>query len=242
MHEAALYKNNSFITLTYEDAQLPKRQQLTHRHFQLFMKRLRKTNPDVRFYMAGEYGPTTQRPHYHAILFNKDFPDRVYLKTTGSKEKIYTSAELTKLWPHGHSSIGDVTFESAAYIARYCMQKITGEQAEQHYKRRDDEGEYQQNPEYNKMSNRPGIGQQWLHFYKEDVYTNDYVIIRGQKCNVPAYYDKLFKRLDEKQMQTFKEEREYKGYLRRDDNTPERLDVKRQVTEAKLKQLQRNAI
>lgn len=204
------------------------------------MKRARKNiNSLIRFYMGGEYGEQLGRPHYHAIIFNHDWTDREYFKTTGSGEKIYTSEKLAKLWPYGFSSIGNATFESAAYIARYCLSKRTGEEAKTYYKRVDEEGEYQLNPEYSKMSNRPGIGADWLKFYKKDVYTNDYVIIRGHKSTTPTYYDKLFARIDEDTMKQFKEDREYKGYQLRTDNTPERLDVKRQVTEAKLKHLKR---
>lgn len=239
-HELSLYKRNSFITLTYDPEHLPYRNQLTHEHFQLFMKRLRKANKQlIRYYMGGEYGTQHGRPHYHAILFNKDFPDRKHFKKTGSGESIYTSEELTKLWPWGFSSVGNATFESAAYIARYCLAKKTGEEAKTHYKRHDEQGDYEQVPEYNKMSNRPGIGADWLKFFKTDVYTEDHVIVRGHPSRVPKYYDKLFDRINEEQMRQFKEDREWQGYQHRADNTPARLDVKRLVTEAKLKHLKR---
>lgn len=92
VHETNLYKRNCFITLTYDDDNLPYRNQLTQRDFQLFMKRLRKhcEPTQIRFFMGGEYGgtnPVTKRidggkyrPHYHAIIFNWDFEDRVHLK------------------------------------------------------------------------------------------------------------------------------------------------------------------
>lgn len=189
--------------------------------------------------MGGEYGTEHGRPHYHAILFNKDWNDRKYFKTTGSGEKIYTSEQLQKLWPYGFSSTGNATFESAAYIARYCLAKRTGKEAEEYYKRTDEEGEYQQVPEYNKMSNRPGIGADWLKFYERDVYTEDYVIVRGHESRAPKYYDKLFARINDETMAQFKEEREWKGYQHRADNTPERLAVKEIVTRAKLQHLKR---
>ena len=172
--------------------------------------------------MGGEYGTLNERPHYHAILFNWDWKDKEYFKTTGSGEKIYTSNLLQKLWPYGYSSTAAMTFESAAYIARYCLQKITGQQAEEHYKRYDMLGEYQLNPEFNNMSRRPGIGADWLNFYKEDVYNDDMIVINGKESRVPAYYDKLFNKIDPARMAQFKEEREWQGYQNRADNSPDR--------------------
>jgi hypothetical protein len=242
VHEASMYKRNCFVTLTYDDEHLPHRGQLTHKDFELFMKRLRKHAGKtlIKFYMGGEYGTLNDRPHYHAAIFNWDWDDKTYFKTTGSKEKIYTSEKLQKLWPWGHSSTGDLTFESAAYIARYCLQKVTGERAEEHYKRYDYLGEYQLNPEYNQMSN--GIGADWLKFHEKDVYTNDYVIIRGEKCNVPAYYDKLLKRKNPELMQEFKDAREWKGEQNWENNTPERLRVREIVKIAQTNQLKRGEI
>jgi len=241
MHEASLYKRNSFITLTYNDENLPQRGQLTHKHFQDFMKRLRRREEPkiIRYYMGGEYGDLESRPHYHAILFNKDFDDRKYFKKTGSGEDIDTSEELASLWDWGFTSVGDATFESAAYIARYCLQKRTGPDAEEHYKRYDHMGEYQLNPEYNRMSTNGGIGKDWYKFYGNDVHTYDYIVVNGKETNVPAYYDRLLKRKDPELMRDFKEAREYAGYRVRDDNTPERLAVKEQVALAKIKLLKR---
>lgn len=239
VHEAKMYKRNCFITLTYNDENLPERGRLKYEDFVLFMKRLRKKHGEnIRFYMCGEYGDL-DRPHYHAIIFNHDWDDKTYFKTSNSKEKIYTSEDLTKIWGLGHASTGDATFESAAYIARYCMQKINGERAEEHYKRYDFLGEYSLVPEFNEMSRKPGIGGDWLKFHMKDVYTNDKVIINGKETNVPKFYDKILKRLDPEKLRDFKEIREWNGYQQRADNTPERLAVKEQVTIAKIQQLKR---
>lgn len=192
--------------------------------------------------MGGEYGSQNWRPHYHAILFNWDWTDKRYYKTTGSGEKIYTSELLEKLWPYGYSSTANATFESAAYIARYCMQKRTGEEAKEWYKRTDEEGEYQLIPEFNQASRKPGIGGDWLKFYKNDVYTYDYVVVNGVETNVPKYYDKLLKRSDPDKMRDFKEQREWNGYQTRNDNTAERLRVKEIVAKAKTSQLIRGKI
>lgn len=134
VHESKLHKDNCFITLTYNDANLPSDKSLHYRDFQLFMKKLRKQYPDkkIRFYMCGEYGENFGRPHFHACLFNFNFDDLTLWKTQ-NKQKLYRSKKLEKLWPLGHSSVGTVTFESAAYVARYIMKKVTGDAAEDHY-------------------------------------------------------------------------------------------------------------
>ena len=246
LHEASLHERNAFITLTYDDSNLPPGGSLNYSDFQKFMKRLRKRiGGNVRFYCGGEYGENTIRPHYHACLFGYDFPDKVYYKKTSSGEKIYTSKLLESLWPFGLSSVGDVTFESAAYIARYCVQKVTGQAATSHYRVITDDGEIiDRVPEFNKMSLKPGIGSRWLEKYRSDVYPRDYVVINGVKTKPPKYYDVLF-------------EREYPGVFsdlvaRReldmaqlrlrdpDEFRDARLGVKEQVTLARSSMLKRS--
>lgn len=123
MHEASLYDKNCFITLTYDDEHLPKNRGLDVSHFQNFMKRLRKEyGQGIRFFHAGEYGSKTRRPHYHALLFNHDFVDKSLIAVRND-HRLYVSPSLQRLWPFGYSSVGDVTFESAAYVARYSLKK-----------------------------------------------------------------------------------------------------------------------
>ena len=123
LHEAQLHENNCFITLTYDDAHLPGDRSLHYSDFQKFLKRFRKSlgGAKIRYYMAGEYGEKFGRPHWHACIFGYDFHDKKLFKRTAAGSLIYTSEHLKKLWPFGHSSIGDVTFESAAYVARYII-------------------------------------------------------------------------------------------------------------------------
>lgn len=152
------------------------------------MKRLRKhfygnQKGKVRYFHCGEYGDQLGRPHHHACLFNIDFPDKELWKTREGV-RLYTSKTLEKLWPYGHSTIGEVTFESAAYVARYVVKKITGEPAAAHYNGR--------LPEYCTMSRRPGIGRNWLEKFHDDVYPKDFIVIRGKKSKVPKYYNKCY--------------------------------------------------
>lgn len=241
VHESKMHKNNAFITLTYADEHLPERKQLQHEDFVKFMKRLRKqiAPTRARFYMGGEYGPQNDRPHFHACIFGHDFHDRQYHSTTGSGEKIYRSNQLEKLWTNGYSSTANLTFQSAAYIARYCLQKVTGDLAEEHYKRYDHLGEYQLNPEYNHMSLKPGIGATWFKTYQADVVTFDYVVINGKRCKPPKYYDLLYGETNPDELEHIKYMRMERAKEHAIDNTDERLKVREQVTKAAISQLKR---
>ena len=196
MHESEMHDENCFITLTFDQANLEKRSNplsLDVTEYQRFMKRLRKRfGKNIRFFHCGEYGEKNKRPHYHAIIFGFDFKDKK-LWTNRDGIKLYTSEALQELWPYGFSTIGEVTFQSAAYVARYIMKKWKGEGAEDHYTRwcpQTGEGTTVE-PEYCTMSRMPGIGKTWLEKFKADVYPHDYVVINNHKVKPPRYYDSL---------------------------------------------------
>lgn len=136
-HEASLHEANSFLTLTYSDDWLPDNYSVSVKALQDFMKRLRKSlePKKIRFFACGEYGEKNLRPHYHLIIFGHDFPDRTLWRKTGSGYLTYRSASLEKVWPFGHCEIGTVTTESAGYVARYVLKKVTGQEAEGAYTR-----------------------------------------------------------------------------------------------------------
>ena len=206
--EASMHEKNCFITLTYDDEHLPKTGDRWKKDFVDFMKRLRKKVGKVRFFHCGEYGELNKRPHHHAILFGVDFEDRerlgVCARTISRKDMTKpldvsgvdssqlsvaslsyscasSSSILASLWSLGFSSVGDATFESAAYVARYIMKKVTGPDAEAHY------GDWP--PEYITMSRRPGIAEDWIKKYMRDVYPLDRCLARGVPCKPPRYFD-----------------------------------------------------
>jgi len=189
LHEAALYPLNCFVTLTYEKAPVS----LHYPDFQLFMRYLRRAREErVRFFMCGEYGEGLGRPHYHALLFNCDFPDRKYFKSAGG-HRLYISDELSRLWPHGHSLVGGVSFQSAAYVARYCLKKVNGPRAAEHYVDVST-GEVRVS-EFCHMSLKPGIGAGWMDRFADEVYPEGKVVVNGVSRPAPKYYDQRFKRL-----------------------------------------------
>lgn len=258
VHEAQMHAENSFITLTYDDAHLPRGSQICETcvrphvkeksvcvsDFQRFMKRLRKyAQKKIRFFHCGEYGEFLGRPHYHALLFGIAFDDvRYFSERNGSR--VYTSETLSRLWPFGYSVIGDVSFESAAYVARYVLKKVTGEKAIEHYAGRA--------PEYITMSRRPGIGSTWYDKFKSDVYPHDRISVRGNFVRPPRFYDGLLGREDPSALAQLKINRELNACgkfvsdvlsdgtrIRIPDNSDDRLRVKEEVKLAQVKNLVR---
>lgn len=241
-HEASLYSNNCFVTLTFDPQHLPADGSLNVVTFQNFMKRLRKEfGEGIRFFHCGEYGETFGRPHYHACLMNFDFPDRVLWKEVNGF-KLYTSDILSRIWGQGFCSVGDVTFESAAYVARYITKKVTGPLAASHYERIDLEtGEIiNLKPEYTTMSRRPGIGHAWFEKYRSDVFPGDFVVMNAKKIKPPKYYSNKFELFDENAFKRVRINRVLNSKKHVDNNTPDRLFVREEVQLARLQMLKRN--
>jgi len=204
------------------------------------MKKLRKSlgSKKIRSFASGEYTDEKQRPHYHAILFNHDFSDKKFFKFTPQKNKLYTSDILSNLWGNGFCTVGNVTFESAAYVARYVMKKYTGPDAEAHYTRIHPlTGKaVTVQPEFVTQSRRPGLGAPWLERFHTDVYPSDFVIERGMRMNPPRFYDQ---KLTEEELTQLKRRRKAKGVPNKWNGTPERLKVRAAVRDARIKSLKR---
>lgn len=247
MHERRSHDLCTFLTLTYDNHNLPSPPSLDKKHFQLFMKRLRKyiwqTNPDnpkIKYYMCGEYGGNTRRPHYHAIIFGLDFADKTFVKFTKNQDKLYKSEKLNELWGLGYCWIGSVSYASAGYCARYCIKKVNGQMAEDHYSYVNTQtGEIAVlAKEYMACSNRLGLD----HFleHHEEMYRHDYVIVNGHQAPIPKYYDVKLGEIDPEKLEQIKEERVKRAKLRKEDNTRERLEVREEVKKAQVKQLRRD--
>lgn len=133
------WENNCFITLTYDDDNIPKNRQLRKKDLQDFWKRLRyyeqgmeqwenprtsKIEKPIRYLVCGEYGPTTLRPHYHAIVFNWKPKDLKFYKYNKSNQPLYTSKKLNKIWGKGFVIIGNANYQSACYVSRYVTKKL----------------------------------------------------------------------------------------------------------------------
>lgn len=234
MLEALYYDQVYFITLTYNDNFLPvsyygsgltgecvEVPTLYKRDCQLFMKRLRRRFEDcqIRFYLIGEYGPTTKRAHYHAIIFGLPELELIPSGKNALGQRYYTSSDIQKCWsPPEGSSIGDdgmfqgcqrracpssdrdleifghisvepATYNTCAYTARYCTKKLLGDSA-LYYEMMNIE------PPFSLMSRKPGLGFQYYAEHKDQIYEYDEIILslkdRGKKCPPPKYFNALY--------------------------------------------------
>lgn len=235
VHEAQMHEENCFITLTFSDDYLPWNYSVDVRDWQLFMKRLRKSlgSKPIRNFSCGEYGGETLRPHYHAIIFGHDFNDKVLFKKDRRGNRLYTSQQLSTLWPYGHSTLGNVTYQSAAYVAGYIQKKIGGQRAAAHYQRKHPFSglTHQVKREFSTQSRRPGLGSTWFDKYAADCFPSDFVVIDGKKQPVPAFY---LRKLQEEEAKQYKIKRRLAANKRREDNTPDRRAVRAQVRAARM--------
>lgn len=206
MLELQYHDSAYFCTFTYDDDHVPRTyypdpetgeafpaMTLQKRDFQLLMKRIRKHFPDdqIRFFACGEYGSQTFRPHYHAIIFGLHLSDLIPYKKVREGGEFYTyynSPSLQECWPYGFVVVGEVTWESCAYTARYVMKKLKGKEADFY-------GKHNIQPEFTLMSRRPGIARNYYDTHPT-LFDTDYINIStpkgGKKFRPPRYFEKLF--------------------------------------------------
>lgn len=185
MHEASLHASSAFVTLTYDDDHVSPH--LRYPHFQQFLRAYRYRFGRIRYFVAGEYGALTNRPHFHALLFGARFSDGV-----PCRKDLYQSPTLDSLWGRGFASFGAVTYESAAYVAKYCVSTAAGPP-----RGLVDVSTGEVVPmarPFAHMSTNPGIGHGWYDKYWREVYQPRDGVVRvgGSEQPPPRYYDKLF--------------------------------------------------
>ena len=196
-----------FVTLTYDNEHCPWTQfdeegypifgTLDKRDCQLFMKKLRsrfdgkdgRPFVKIRFFLAGEYGPSTKRPHYHAIIFGLGLSDFYDLVPHGRNElgqQYFISDMLSSIWSNGFVLLSDVSWKTCAYVARYITKKLNGYSSIEYSERN-------VVPEFSLMSRKPGIGREYLELHpdcldKENIYISTEE--DGLKIQIPKYYYK----------------------------------------------------
>lgn len=212
MLELQYHESSYFLTLTYSDGFLPRHWycdqetgeafqsfSLEKRDFQLFMKRLRKqTGQELRFFACGEYGSSSLRPHYHAIVFGLKLDDLVPYKRSSQGFLYFNSETVSKAWsvlddygnriPIGFVVVAPVSWETCAYTARYVTKKLSGAASEYY-------SSFNIEPEFSLMSRKPGIA--WRYFQDHpDVFEHDFINLStekgGRKFRPPKYYEHLF--------------------------------------------------
>lgn len=195
MLEAATTSNNWFLTLTYDDEHLPKNSKgyptLVKTDVKKFMKDLREYwfyhygITGIRFFAAGEYGDTSGRPHYHINMFNLPIQDAEFLFQKNNKP-YFDSKIIDKIWNKGFVVIGELNWDTAAYVARYVVKKAKGATSSVYQ-------ELDIQPEFCQMSTHPGIARMYYDANKDTIYKYDKITVPGGKRVRPShYYDKLY--------------------------------------------------
>lgn len=164
-----------FLTLTYSN--IFNDNKLHKEHIQKFIKRLKSLNRNVKFkyFVCGEYGENTHRPHYHLLIFGLNLGKLTFYKMSGLNA-LYFSDKLNKIWKFGFVVIGSLTFDSAFYTARYSLKKNKIDETIQ--------------------LQSQGIGKSYfLENYKQ-IIKNGYISFRGIKYKIPRYFlFRLYKKM-----------------------------------------------
>lgn len=206
--EAKKYEHNYFVTLTYSDEFLPRDCSLQPNDFTKFIKNLRNKFRDVkiRFFGCGEYGDNggnrILNPHFHFILFNCPLSDLTYTfkEYVGGRLVLHHrpnnngdlkySELIHECWEFkGNISVGEVTYDSAAYVSQYVTKKHKPGMKEF----------YEKNhlvPEFCRMSTHPGIAADYFIDREDYLLFDGHMIVpsKGEAhiSTTPRYYDKLF--------------------------------------------------
>lgn len=247
VHETKMHKASSFVTLTYDNDHLPEFGTLVPEHLQAFHKRLHNRmryarGYGIRWYGCGEYGDLNKRPHYHSILFGMDFPDKKYYSVNKRGEKLYTSKMLDEVWGMGACKIGEVTFDSAQYVANYHLKRVDGDMREAgHYLVYDADGViHERVPEFGHMSRNPGIGASYYEKYGAEIRTHDTIIMKGREVPSLRYYDQKFEKLDPVGYALTLEKRRDKRLVQPfSEKSPDRRRVKERLREKLVQQKER---
>lgn len=165
-HESQGHRDNCFLTLTYDDVHLPSDGKLSVPDAQKFIKRLRRKGVTLRYFLCGEYGSLTRRPHYHALVFGQDF--------LGGAEEVsrgkYFSPFLTEAWGNGHCLVSPMETSRIFYTVGYTLKNLDDPDC------------------FHLMSRKPYIGQGWLATYHDQLVRLGFVVIDGKKYAVPKSY------------------------------------------------------
>lgn len=232
--ESKKTNHNYFITLTYNDENLPENNTLVKDHLGKFLKDIRNdfqnhhNHTGIKYLACGEYGTQNGRPHYHAILFNCPFPtDTFYEAKIIDNEYFYRNKMVEERWKYGYSYVSTSNWHTIAYVARYVTKKIYGTHAEEYYTSK------RIIPEFIRCSK--GIGKEYWDENKEKIIKYDEIIIKNKKLSTsikpPEYYMRMLKKENEQAYEQIKNKR------RKENNNLQKL-LDQQTSVGRLERLE----
>lgn len=177
---SSMYKQNSFLTLTYDEKKPTYHNNFDYTDIQKFKKRLRQhcsrhyNGKKIEIFNVHEYGKNGKK-HWHLVLFNHDFSDK-QIHTTSNSIPLFTSKTLEKLWPFGFNTIGDVTEASAMYQAQYTQKDIKNGNT---------------NNSKKADSKHSGIGKPYFLKHYAQILSLGYIPFNGRKIPIPRAFQKI---------------------------------------------------
>ena len=218
-----------FVTLTYRDDELSEENGtrniwdvpiLNKEHIKTFMKDLRnyyfyRGHKGIREFTCGEYGEKSERPHYHQIIFNLPLSDLQFFSTNFRGDIFYTSDTLTEIWGRGHVLVSELTWQNAAYTARYVLKKAKDQFEKEFYKQMDI------TMPFTTKSNRPGLAVNYFKEHFDEIYQSDNIVLPsvGKLQNVvkpPRYCDILYKEVNPDHLEKVKLHRQFIAQVEQD--------------------------
>ena len=189
VHEASLYKKNSFITLTYDDKHLES-ERLIYAHAQKFIRDIRYRFPEnpIPTVITGEYGGKNKRPHFHILLFNFAPNDQKEHKKNKQGDWLYSSPIIDQIWGRNDpnkspSLVGPVNLSSAGYVCRYQLKKQEHKEQADLFK------------PIVRYSSKYAIGKAWIEKNWQETFRKGYVQVNtSEKCKIPRYYENWLKK------------------------------------------------
>lgn len=260
--ESLCHPHSWFITLTYRDEELKYGSKglptLEKDAISRFIKNLRDKlghDKNIRYFGCGEYGDAKGErsgfnPHYHIICFGAsisdlaiDHPDMtkpmrngkypIFRRNNSKGEPVYWSQTIYDCWKKGKIEIEEATWNTSAYVSRYVVKKQKGTNKIIY----DRLGIY---PEFLRMSNRPGIGAEWLLAHKDKLLDIDYMSVKNASgvstVHPPRYFEKLMNKdedsIEAAQMAAIKVKRVRNAKARCQDSTSKKSLKQKQIDQA----------
>lgn len=185
LHEINYWKESMFLTLTYDEENVPKDGSLLKSDLQKFFKRLRKNldnNYDKRkiaYFACGEYGEERGRPHYHVLLFGLDHRNDEHKQLIKDS---WNKCDWVKLsFNPKKKPFGDISRNSIRYVVGYMEKSIKGNWKKYAYNKIEEP--------FHLLSK--GIGKRYAIENRELLQEEGFCPVGKGKKKIPRYYSEV---------------------------------------------------